>query len=544
MVKLTVPDFSKINKHYKTLEKDHTGKKKKNKNGSPARQTMPMDGYDMEYAEDIEDQYEEVKHAPQVQEDTGFHLNQHKQHKQIENPWIDKAIHGEYLERKKGLPARSAAMVYKGNIVRDQTFIHKHEATTTDEQTLEALKLLDGENEIFTDSDLPPTTFLPRFDLQAFEEESSIPDMLARCLAKPDEIHALCPTYENYEYVWRPVHVLDYVNKRWKVVDHTTGAVKLVTRLSILFLDEDPQAFLKRVKDCKMLQKNVNDELMFTSLVDSISPDHVSILSKQRRFNLLKKSMREKTDIGREKIAETFKHLLRVVEEEYIRQMKKCIILKEMQNVSTHDRFQNLRVPIRLPARAAPYLAVVQIPKYEFDTNYNKFANAHWNKDPHQVGVTEKLVIRSLRTLEQRFMNTNKVALKLPKELKDLIGAQNAHHAAVQQNIQVQWRDYFVAEIQDDLKSNHHFYEASMENYKESELKRIVTRFELLLHTYLRDFVKQSIDDWVEFIRGFTKPSYEKNELWKIVSDQMIIIHLSIHTNKKKRKGNYFSLIL
>jgi len=63
---------------------------------------------------------------------------------------------------------------------------------------------------------------------------------------------------------------------------------------------------------------------MFTSLVDSISPDNVSILSKQRRFNLLKKSMREKTtEIGREKIAETFKHLLRVVEEEYIRQMKK-----------------------------------------------------------------------------------------------------------------------------------------------------------------------------------------------------------------------------
>lgn len=429
-------------------------------------------------------------------------------------------------------------MVYKGNIVRDQTFIHKHEPSTTDEQTLEALKLLDSENEIFTVPDLPPTTFLPRFDLEAYEEEEKIPEILARCKAKPDQVHALCPTYDNYEYVWKPVYVIDYVNKRWRVKDQATGAIKNVTRLSILFLDEDPEAFLKRVKSCKMIQKCVNDEIQFTNLVDSISPDHVSILSKQRRFNLLKKSMREKSDVGKEKIADTFKHLLRVVEEEYIRQMKKCIILREMQNFNTHERFRSLKVPIRLPSRAAPYLAVVKIPKYDYDSNYHKFKGSHWNKDPNQIGVTEKLVKRSLETLKQRFMNTNKVALKLPKELKDLVGAQSAHHAAVQQNIQVQWRDYFVAEIQDDLKGPHHFYEASMENYKESELKRIVTRFELLLHTYLREFVKQSIDDWVGFIKSFTKPDYDKGELWKLSTSQMIVIHLSIH-KKEKRKGKW-----
>lgn len=430
-------------------------------------------------------------------------------------------------------------MVYNENIIRDQTFIHKHEPSTTDEQTMEALKLLEGENEIFTVPDLPPTTFLPRFDLESYEEEEEIPEMLARCQAKPDQVHALSPTYENYEYVWKPVYVLDYVNKRWKVKDQSTGQIKYVTRLSILFLDEDPQAFLKRVKDCKMLQKNVNDELMFTSLVDSISPDNVSILSKQTRFNLLKKSMREKTEIGKEKIAETFKHLLRVIEEEYIRQMKKCILLREMQNVNTHERFQNLKVPIRLPCRAAPYLAVVPIPKFDYNGNFHKFSSNHWNKDPNQVKVTEKLVIRSLKILEQRFMNTNKASLKLPRELKELVGQQSAHFAAVQQNISVQWRDYFIAEIQDDLKNAHHFYESSMENYKESELKRIVTRFELVLHTYLREFVKQSIDDWVEFIRSFTKPNYDRNELWKISTDQLIIVHLDIHRSKKSKKSKF-----
>ena len=210
-----------------------------------------------------------------------------------------------------------------------------------------------------------------------------------------------------------------------------------------------------------------------------------------------------------------------------------------MQSNSTHDRFTNLRVPIRLQAKAAPYLAVVKVPKFEYKQNYRKFEANHWNKDKNQVGVTEKLVIRSLVTLQQRFMNTNKTALKLPKELKDLMSAQSAHHAAVQQNISVQWRDYFVAEIQDDLKSAHFFYEPKMENYQESELKRIVTRFELLLHSYLRDFVKQSIDDWIDFIMSYTKPNYEKNELWELSQNQMIIIHLSIHSSKRKKKGTF-----
>ena len=426
----------------------------------------------------------------------------------------------------------------KSNIIRDQTFIHKHEPSKTDEQTMEALKLLESENEIFTVPDLPPTTFLPRFDLQAYEEEEFIPEILERCKAKPDQVHALSPTYEDYEYVWKPVYVLDYVNKRWKVKDQSTGQIKCVTRLSLLFLDEDPQAFLKRVKDWKLLQQHVNAELMFTSLVDSISPDNVSILSKQRRFNLLKKSMREKTiEIGREKIAERFKHLLRVVEEEYIRQMKKWILLKEMQSTSTHERFASFKIPIRLPSKSAKYLAVVPIPKYDYEGNYQKFSTSHWSKDSSQVSITEKLVIRSLKTLEQRYLNTNRAALKLPKELKDLIIAQNSHHAAVQQNISVQWRDYFVAEIQDDLKNTHHFYESDMDMYKESELNRIVTRFELLLNSYLREFVKQSIDDWVEFIRSFTIPNYDKGELWKISNHQMIIVHLNIHQGKKKKKG-------
>ena len=49
-----------------------------------------------------------------------------------------------------------------------------------------------------------------------------------------------------------------------------TDQEKLVTRLSLLFYAEDPDLFKERVNLCKTRQKNVEAELRFTNLVDSI----------------------------------------------------------------------------------------------------------------------------------------------------------------------------------------------------------------------------------------------------------------------------------
>jgi hypothetical protein len=48
--------------------------------------------------------------------------------------------------------------------------------------------------------------------------------------------------YEGKEYVWKPVRVVDYdyAEKKFKVVVHASGQEKMVTRLSLLFFEEDP----------------------------------------------------------------------------------------------------------------------------------------------------------------------------------------------------------------------------------------------------------------------------------------------------------------
>lgn len=46
--------------------------------------------------------------------------------------------------------------------------------------------------------------------------------------------------------------------------------------------------------------------------------------------------------------------------------MKKCIVLKQMQDPSNYERFIKMKVPVRLNKRTSPYFGVVRCPKYKF----------------------------------------------------------------------------------------------------------------------------------------------------------------------------------
>jgi hypothetical protein len=126
--------------------------------------------------------------------------------------------------------------------------------------------------------------------------------------------------------------------------------------------------------------------------------------------------------------------------------------------------------------------------------------------------------------------------LKLPRELSDLKKIQTSHHGAVKQNMMIQWRDFLIGEIQDKLRKNHNFYEGNNEAYEMSPLKRIISRFEYILNTYLREFVDLSIKEWVSFIKLFTNPNLSQDELWKVNTYPFIVIHLAVK-KKEKKKG-------
>jgi hypothetical protein len=104
------------------------------------------------------------------------------------------------------------------------------------------------------------------------------------------------------------------------------------------------------------------------------------------------------------------------------------------------------------------------------------------------------------------------------------------------------WREFLVGEIQDRLGKSeknpegHEFNEESVDKYHMTHLRRIILRFELIMNSYLRDFVKNSVDNWVSFIRSFTVPNYDAGELWARSNTPLMTIHLAVRKPKDKKQ--------
>jgi uncharacterized membrane protein len=69
---------------------------------------------------------------------------------------------------------------------------------------------------------------------------------------------------------------------------------------------------------------------------------------------------------------------------------------------------------------------------------------------------------------KQRYMQTDKKALKLPRTLEDIKKVQDTHHKTTAQNVLVQWREYLQGEIGEILQNSFNFFEPNAEVYQES----------------------------------------------------------------------------
>ena len=280
------------------------------------------------------------------------------------------------------MPARHANVISTHKqVVKETTFLPEDDNKfDKDKATREALAILDKEYEIFNDPHMQPVKSLPRYD--TWDRDFTPKQWVEYCLKRPTEPHAVSPCFENGDYTWKPVQVLSYDEKerKFKVRQVHNNKEKTVTRLSLLFYAEDPERFKERVELCKLRQKHVEQELRFTDLVDSIPADAVSTLSKERRemfssraWNFIyNKFNQQATGFDPEKVSDQLKKLNQVVMEEYIRQMKKCIVIKEMQDPTNFAKFAKLKVPIRINKKTNPYFGVVRCPKYEFSTNQHE----------------------------------------------------------------------------------------------------------------------------------------------------------------------------
>jgi len=73
----------------------------------------------------------------------------------------------------------------------------------------------------------------------------------------------------------------------------------------------------------------------------------------------MRKCIQESDRFEQNAIYRTFSDLMRVVQEEYIRQMKKCLVLQDMQDPANFPKYIAAKVPIRVNKYTYPYFGVV-----------------------------------------------------------------------------------------------------------------------------------------------------------------------------------------
>ena len=105
----------------------------------------------------------------------------------VDNPWIFKQTHEEYLKNIKGLPARHANVIQKHEQVhQNKTFIPIIEQQIDkDQATKDAIALLDKEYEIFNNvPGMQGVKVLTRYD--TWDEDRTVEEWISYCNSKPD----------------------------------------------------------------------------------------------------------------------------------------------------------------------------------------------------------------------------------------------------------------------------------------------------------------------------------------------------------------------
>ena len=71
-----------------------------------------------------------------------------------------------------------------------------------------------------------------------------------------------------------------------------------------------------------------------------------------------------------------------------MRQMKKCILMQEMQNPANFEKFNKKKVPIRVNKKTYPYFGVVSCPAYDFKEFEAEILRNLWSSDPDLAELT------------------------------------------------------------------------------------------------------------------------------------------------------------
>ena len=475
---------------------------------------------------------ESTDQLPPIESESDLSLN-------VSNPWISEIRAKMTLDSAKGLPARhSKAVRLHEKIIptkENEASFRLDQKERSDpipedppgfnvERTRD---LLHKEYASFEFPNLKSTRDISKFDCWI---EEKLPSDWVRFYKGTQGPHAKSPVYDVGSYAWEEVELMGYDprEKKFIVKICSNEIQKKVQRLAIMFKDEDIKLFEERVSQARQLQMNFDAEQRFYDLVDNVPAATVSQLQKSIKNKIMQKAVARIRSPERYK--EILKHLLVVVDEEYVRAMKKCVILLRMQDPKNDHEFIIKKVRVKREIKEVPEYGTVRIPSHPFDKTCEKLQDIHWYKVSEIVQVNKIMAAKCFSFQDHRFLDT--INLTMPMELRALYNTQRNHHQATRQHIFIHWREFMISETQDKMAEKFNFFAVDAAEYMKSSLHSVLRRMDLIMNTHMRNFAWHSIQDWVTFLRQFVR--MDGGYQWKTMP--LIILQLNLEEGGRHKK--------
>ena len=346
-----------------------------------------------------------------------------------------------------------------------------------------------------------------------------------------DEYDGISPIYGENGYEWRRVKVLDYddIKCKYKIYFSTSDQEKFVSRLSLRFFCENQAEFEYRKFLCEMRRSIVTDFLLFTRYVDNVPLELISDLNERYEHKILSfvhhctKNLSIKYNYLFNPRRDKLVRELTIVKQDYIRQMKKCRLLIEMQEPDNKAAFNKRRLQIRsFYRKVTTPICGIELPgnrksnSMNFKNTFHILNKKSFFEDQELTKVTVEFLkgcefLKKIKLLPYKFHSNT-----LPLTISNFILIRDEHIKKADYSINTKCIFDLKSLIMDSLgdietetnkKKNkkYNFFMVEHKNYPDSLVKKILQYFNLILQNKIKDLIEISISDFMDFMKRFTK---------------------------------------
>lgn len=357
-------------------------------------------------------------------------------------------------------------------------------------------------------------------------EDKDWQEWLRLCKENTKDYDGVSPVFENNDYVWRQVKVLDYDEEqmKYKVIFLHSDQIKYVSRLSLLFFNENRAEFEYRKYLCEKRRSNVDEFLLFTRYIDNIPDSLVSKLNSSWEKKILAflrfqtKRLAIKFNYIFTNANPSFVREIKVIRQDHLRQMKKCRMLLEMQVQEYEATFELRSLKIR------PFYKSIKTPlsginigkrnQREFNEKRRFLNQKSFFEDKYLSNVIVLFLKECEKLKKMKILLHNIEQNKLPLTSKDFLVVMEKYNNASEYNVITTCKHTLRNLIMDGLSEieiekkktkKYNFYMVEPSQYPDSKVKRVLQYFNLILFNKLKELINISIESFMRYFKRFSE---------------------------------------